>query len=84
MIDTDVVLDAARQQLVLDLDRGEARRFSEGNRAVHVYRVPPAAARVQDNRQLTHGAHIERHRGEFRQGQIGLGDALSASRASRR
>ncbi len=50
MVDADVVLDTARQQLVLELDRGEARRFGEGNRPVHVHRIAPAAARVQDNR----------------------------------
>ena len=50
MVDADVMLDSARQQLVLELDRGEARRFGEGDRAVHVHRITPAAARVQDNR----------------------------------
>jgi len=50
VIDADVVLDAAREQLVLELDCGEARRFGEGDGAVHVHRIAPAAARIQDDR----------------------------------
>jgi hypothetical protein len=50
MIDADVMLDTARQQLVLDFDRCEARRFSESDGSVHVHGITPTATRVQDNR----------------------------------
>ena len=76
MIDADVVLDPPRQELVLDLDRREARGLGERDGAVHVHGVAPAAAGVEHQRQLAGRADVDRDVGHFRQRQIGLGDVL--------
>ena len=58
MIDADVVLHPPRQQLVLDLDRREARGFGERDGAMHVHRIAPAAAGVEHERQLAGRARM--------------------------
>ena len=84
VVDADVVLDPARQQLVLDLDALDAGRLRHGDGAVDVDRVAPAAAGVQHHRDLGDGADIDHHLDHLGQRQAGLGDALvPAERAAR-
>ena len=67
VIDADVMLDAARQQLVLDLDGGEAGGLGQRDGPVHVHRIAPAAAGIEHDRQLARRAHVDRHLGQLRQ-----------------
>ena len=69
MIDADVMLDPPRQQLVLDLDRREARGLGQRDGAMDVHRVAPAAAGVEHQRQLAGRADVDRHVGHLRQRQ---------------
>ena len=83
VLDAEMMLDAARQHLILDLDRLEARGFGECDRAVHVHRVAPAAAGVEHDRQLAGRAHIDRDLRHLGQGDVGLGHAfVPAERAA--
>ena len=83
VVDADVMLDPARQELVLDLDRREAGGLRERDGAMHVHRIAPAAAGVEHQRQLAGGADVDRDVGHLGQRQIRLGDALDpAERAA--
>ena len=56
--------DAAGEELVLDLDRGEARRFRERDGAMDVHRIAPAAAGVEAlHKMLTNPEMRERFDG---------------------
>jgi len=62
----DVMLEMARQQLILELDGGKARGFGQRDGAVHVGGIAPAAAGVEDDRQPAHGPHVDRDVGKLR------------------
>src|SRR5262249_48966399 len=76
VVDTDVMLDATRQQLILNLDGGETRRLGERNRPVDVRRITPAAARVENDWEPAHGTDIKGDFGHLRQRDVRLGDAF--------
>src|SRR5712691_5378114 len=76
VIDADVMLDPPRQQLILDLDCGDARRLAHRDRAAHVDRVAPTPAGVEDDRQLAYGPHVHHDLDHLGQRQVGLGDAF--------
>ncbi len=83
MLDAEVMLDAARQHLVLDLDRLEARGLGQRDGAVHVHRIAPAAAGVEHDRQLAGRAHVDRDLRHLGQRDVGLGHAfVPAERAA--
>jgi hypothetical protein len=76
VIDANVMLDPARQQLVLDLDGRKACRFRQRDGAVDVNRIAPSAAGVEHQRQLAGRADVDcnvRHLGDR---DIGLCDVL--------
>ena len=83
VVDADVMLDAARQQLVLDLDRRKAGRLRQRDRPVDVHRIAPAAAGIEHDRQPADRAHVDGDLGKLGQREIGLGDAFEpAERAA--
>jgi hypothetical protein len=76
VLDADVMLDAARKQLIFDLDGREARGFRQRDGTGDVHRIAPAAAGVEHDRQLAGGAHVDRDLRHLGQRDIGLGHAL--------
>jgi hypothetical protein len=73
VLDAYVMLDPARQQLVLDLDGGKAGGFRQRDGAMDVHGVAPAATGIKHDRQLAGGAHVDGDLRHFRQRDIGLG-----------
>ena len=83
VLDAEMMLDAARQHLVLDLDRLESRRLGECDGTVHVHRIAPAAAGVEHDRQLAGRAHVDGDLGHFGQRDVRFGHAfVPAERAA--
>lgn len=77
------MLEASRQQLVLDLDRGEARRLGQRDGAMQMHRIAEAAAGIEHDRQVAGRMHVDRNLRQFGNGDVGFGDAfVPAERAT--
>ncbi len=83
VIDAGMMLEAARQELVFDLDGREAGRLGQRDGAMHVHRIAKTAAGVEHDRQLAHRAHVDGDLRQFGHGDVGFGDAfVPAQRAT--
>ena len=66
----DVMVGALGQDLILDFDCGEAGRFRKPHRVVDVHRVAESGRRIQDERQVAHGADFQTRLGQSRDIEI--------------
>ena len=83
MLDAEMVLGPARQDLILDLDRLETRGLRQCDGTVHMHRIAPAGAGIEHDRQLAGRAHIDGDLCHLGQRDVGLGHAfIPAERAA--
>jgi hypothetical protein len=79
VLDPNMMMGALGQQLVLDLDAGEARGLNHIDGPVQMHRVAPAAGAVEDQWETAYGADVEVQPHHFCDREVGLGDALDVA-----